>query len=388
MRKKLRVCAYCRVSTDADEQMTSFDSQVRAYTDLIKSNSEYVFAGVYADRGVTGTSVNKRPEFMRMIRDCEEGKIDLILTKSISRFARNTLECLTYVRSLNSRGVHIVFENNGIDTRSSYSEMLLTVLSAFAQEESRSISENTIWGIRKRYETGKSRWSRLYGYVKTEDGEYVIVPEQAEIVRFIFDSCEHGMSVAQITQELNALHIPSPTSSGDWHDSTVGFMLRNERYAGDIVLQKYFTENHITHKHVRNDGSVPSYHLRGHHAAIIGRKQFERVQKILDMRRMRTPSGACSMSYPFGSKIVCPVCRRPLKVSSGSLVCGPDGFSVKVKNVKKELLKLYPQFERVDYWWIDDLINQISFKSKDDLTLVIEGGFYEGNGNTKEEGYT
>ncbi len=168
---KLRVCGYARVSTETDEQKTSFDSQDKYYTQLIQANPDWEFAGVYADYGITGTSADKRPEFLRMVKDCEDGKINLILTKSISRFARNTLQCLTYVRHLNNLGVHIIFESNNIDTRSAFSEMLLTVLAAFAQEESRSISENTIWGIRKRFEEGVTRWCRLYGYEKTEKGE-------------------------------------------------------------------------------------------------------------------------------------------------------------------------------------------------------------------------
>ena len=184
---KLRVAAYCRVSTDSDEQKGSFDSQVETYTRMIEANSQWQFAGIYADEGVTGTSAEKRPQFMKMIRDCDDGKVDLIITKSISRFARNIVECLTYVRHLNGIGVNIVFESSRIDTRQKYSEMLLTVLAAFAQEESRSISENTIWGIRKRFEEGVAKWTHLYGYEKKGDVEYIIVPEQAKIVRKIFN---------------------------------------------------------------------------------------------------------------------------------------------------------------------------------------------------------
>ena len=190
----LRVAAYCRVSTDTEEQSTSFNGQVNAYTSLINSNPEWTLAEIYADDGISGTSAQKRPKFMQMIQDCEAGKIDLILTKSISRFARNTLECLSYVRHLNSLGTHIIFENNGIDTRANYSEMLLTILAAFAQEESRSISENTKWGIRKRFEVGEARWSRIYGY----DKGYVVNPQEAAVVQKIFNLYEHGMSTNEI----------------------------------------------------------------------------------------------------------------------------------------------------------------------------------------------
>ena len=161
---KLRVAAYCRVSTDMEEQLTSFATQIKTYTERITSNPEWELAGIYADEGISGTSAEKRPKFKQMIEDCEHGKIDLILTKSISRFARNTLECLTYARRIQDAGAHICFENDGIDTRSGTSKMLFTLLAGFAEEESRSISENVKWGIRKRFESGKAKWSKLYGY--------------------------------------------------------------------------------------------------------------------------------------------------------------------------------------------------------------------------------
>ncbi len=167
---KLKVAAYCRVSTDRDEQKNSFEGQVKTYSTKIRANPDWEYVGIYADEGITGTSAEKRPEFMRMVRDAEEGKINLIITKSISRFARNTLECITFVRHLNNLGVHLIFENNSIDTRTKFSEMVLTILAAFAQEESRSISENTIWGIRKRFEEGEVRWNPLYGYEKNAFG--------------------------------------------------------------------------------------------------------------------------------------------------------------------------------------------------------------------------
>ena len=202
--RMLRVAVYCRVSTDHEEQQLSFTGQQRAYTDLIRAKSSWTLAGVYADEGTTGTSTEKRTEFLRMIADCEAGKIDLIITKSISRFARNTLECLTYVRHLQSIGVNLIFESNNIDTRTAFSEMLLTVLAAFAQEESRSISENTKWGIRKRYENGIARWCSLYGYAKG----YMIVPEQAQIVREVFTRYEQGSTIGEIVQILQQLQQP------------------------------------------------------------------------------------------------------------------------------------------------------------------------------------
>ena len=406
MKAKLRVAAYCRVSTEMEDQKTSFEQQVKTYTQQIRANQEWEFAGVFADFGVTGTSAEKRTEFQRMVKACEEGKIDLILTKSISRFARNTLECLTYVRHLNNLGVHIIFESNNIDTRAAFSEMLLTVMAAFAQEESRSISENTVWGIRKRFEEGIARWCRIYGYEKTAAGEYQIVPAQAAVVQKVFALYEHGMTIKDIRGHLEELSIPSPNGTAKWSQSAVQTMLMNEKYIGDILLQKFCTENHITHKAVRNDQTeVPSYYIENHHTPIITRKQFDRVQKIRSMRRMHTRTadeymGNCDQ-YPLGDKAVCPYCGSVLYQRSIPVQAGPSftawccergtdachNFIIRSKMVEDALLgayndlemkdvialkgaaarqmqemkKAYPTFDRVDYWWVDDLIDHIAF---------------------------
>ena len=328
----LRVAAYCRVSTDTEEQSTSFNGQVNAYTSLINSNPEWILAEIYADDGITGTSAQKRPKFMQMIQDCEAGKIDLILTKSISRFARNTLECLSYVRHLNSLGTHIIFENNGIDTRANYSEMLLTILAAFAQEESRSISENTKWGIRKRFEVGEARWSRIYGY----DKGYVVNPQEAAVVQKIFNLYEHGMSTNEIGAWLTAHHIKSPGGTDKWSQQTICHMLMNEKYTGDLKLQKYYTEDHISHNTVKNDDVIPSFRVDKHHTPIVSRKQFNRVDAIMKMRtrqhhkidKLNSNSngganggnGSSGSSenlgwndqYPLGDKVICPYCKNKL----------------------------------------------------------------------------
>jgi len=407
---KLRVAAYCRVSTDTEDQKTSFDGQVKHYTGLIEGNPEWELAGIFADEGITGTSAAKRPEFQRMVKECEEGKIDLILTKSISRFARNTLECLTFVRHLNNLGVHIVFESNNIDTRTAFSEMLLTVLAAFAQEESRSISENTSWGIRKRFEDGVTRWSRLYGYEKTANGEYQIVPEQAAVVQKIYDLYEHGESIQNIRKYLTAHGIKSPTGEPKWTNSAIHTLLINERYTGDIILQKILTESHLTHKSIRNDSTeVPSFYIENHHLPIIPRKQYDRCMKIMGMRRVNGhkkehDTGTCNQ-YPLGDKLRCPYCgsvlyRRAVTVQvrhGKGWVCeqGEDachGFIIRSNLVEPALLeayksldevkiaekvkskrfgeaakltleirKEYPVMKRVDFWWVDDLIDHIEF---------------------------
>lgn len=407
--EKLRVAAYCRVSTDTDDQQTSFEGQVKHYTELIEAKPDWELAGIYADDGITGTSAEKRPEFMRLIADCEAHKIDLVICKSLSRWGRNTLETLTYVRRLKDLGVNLIFEINNIDTRATYSEMLLTVLAAFAQEESRSISENTSWGIRRRFEEGVTRWSRLYGYEKTEEGEYQIVPEQAAVVRKIFDLYEHGESLQDICIYLKSYGIKSPMGESKWTNSSVHTLLGNERYAGDIILQKYVTENHLSHKSQKNRGSssVPSFFVEGHHTPIITRKQYDRCQTIMKMRRMTGKGKDIRLAnqYPLGDKLHCPYCgsvlfQRSIPVQSnhksgwcceiGEEAC--HGFIMRSYLVEEALLEAYskldadkvagklksprfgeaaklaleikrenPYFERVDFWWVDDLIDHIEF---------------------------
>ena len=416
--KMLRVAAYCRVSTDTDDQQTSFEGQVKHYTELIEANPEWELAGIYADDGISGTSAEKRPEFMRMLGDCEAGMIDLVITKSISRWGRNTLDTLNTVRHLNSIGVHIIFEINQIDTRATYSEMLLTVLAAFAQEESRSISENTSWGIRKRFEEGVTRWCRLYGYEKTEDGEYQIVPEEAAVVKKIFDLYEHGESLHSIRAYLEAHGIKSPNGENKWTNSSVHTLLINERYTGDILLQKFYTEDHLSHHMVKNDRTeIPSYFVKNHHTPIIPRKQYDRVQAIMGMRRANgrkkeSNSGTCDQ-YPLGAKLRCPYCgsilyQRSIPVQakhSGGWCCekgekachgfiirsylvepalleaykvlSPDKIAQKVKSPRfgeaarlaLKIKKENPELYHVDYWWVDDLIDHIEFgaHSKKDM---------------------
>ena len=415
---KLRVCGYARVSTETDEQKTSFDEQVNHYSKLIKGNPEWEYAGVYADFGITGTSADKRPEFQRMVQDCEEGRINLILTKSISRFARNTLECLTYVRKLNDMGVHIIFESNNIDTRTAFSEMLLTVLAAFAQEESRSISENTIWGIRKRFEEGTTRWCKLYGYEKNENGEYQIVPEEAAVVQKIFQLYEHGLTSNEICDYLGERAIASPQGKLKWSSSSVNHLLANERYAGDILLQKFCVENHITHKPVRNDNTeIPSFYIENHHTPIVARKQFDRCRKIAELRMShgeKQKTRTCNQ-YPAADKLRCPYCGSVLYQRSipslphhaagwccekgedackgfimrSALMEGAlleayrrlDSVKVAAKSTSPrfgkaaaltlEIKKEYPVMKSVEYWWVDDLIDHIEFgaHSKTELEL-------------------
>jgi DNA invertase Pin-like site-specific DNA recombinase len=384
---RLRVAAYCRVSTDMEEQQTSFEGQVNAYTEMIRTKPGWTLAGIYADPGISGTSVKKRPEFQRMLSDCENGKIDLIITKSISRFARNTLECLTYVRHLQSIGVDLIFESNHIDTRTTYSEMLLTVLAAFAQEESRSISENTKWGIRKRFENGTIRWCKIYGYTKEGDTSYLIVPKEAAVIQKIFTLYEEGSTLLEISKYLESQNIPSPSGCPAWSASAIMRLLKNEKYMGDILLQKFITKDHIGRKSIRNDCTeVPAYYIENHHAPIVSRKTFERVQKILELRSQGSCTGrkeSKCIQYPFGTMLKCPHCgstlyQRTLKLQvsgSGKGWCCEVGenacknFIIRSEIVEKAVLQAYgqireegsPIYNRVDYYWVDEWIDHIEF---------------------------
>ncbi len=305
-----RVAAYCRVSTVMDIQQSSLETQMQVFGRKISEHPGWKLAGVYADEGITGTSVKNRKEFLRMMEDCKKGKIDYIITKSISRFARNTVECLSYVRELQSMGVQVLFEKENVDTGTAFSEMLLTVLAAFAQEESRSISENLKWGLRKRFEAGEARWAPLYGYRHLESGEIVEEPAEAQIVRKVFDLYEKGKTMSQVARQMNEMNVLSPGGTR-WTVASVSQMLMNERYAGDIVMQKWVTVDHISHKRIKNNATrVPSYYVKDHHVPLVERRTFERVKKI---RGFRDCNHHHIPQYPYGDiKMPCPLCGQPL----------------------------------------------------------------------------
>ena len=239
-KRKLRVAAYCRVSTEQEEQQSSYAAQIAYYTDKISKNKDWELAGIFADEGITGTSAKKRTEFLKLMALCEKGKIDMVLTKSVSRFSRNTLDAIGYIRKLKAKGIPIIFEKEGINTMEMASEMALCFLSGFAQAESESISRNVTWGKRQSFKSGKVpfQYSRLLGYEKGEDGQPKIVPEEAEIVKRIFRSYYSGASVRTIKESLEADNILSPTGNTEWSIGALQYMLRNERYIGDALLQK------------------------------------------------------------------------------------------------------------------------------------------------------
>lgn len=313
-----RVAAYCRVSTDSEEQTTSYHAQKEFYTEKIMKNPDWEFAGLYADEGISGTSAKHRKQFLKMIRDCMKGKVDLILTKSVSRFARNTAECLDYIRELKTHGVGIYFEKENLNTLSCGTEMLITIHAAFAQAESESISGNVIFGKRKTFKDGKVPFNYKYtlGYKKGDDGIPEIIPEEAEIVRIMFNSYLAGLTPKEIKEKLNDQGVPTKTGNGKWSVSMVQRILKNEKYCGDAILQKTYTVDCISKKVVKNNGEVPMYYVKDNHPAIISREMFNKAQTELARRTSkRTPSsktitkqGKYSSKYALTDILHCAVC--------------------------------------------------------------------------------
>ena len=286
-KQKRKVAAYARVSTDSEEQETSFDAQVDYYTHYIKNRVDWEFVKVYTDEGITATNTKKRDGFNEMVEDALAGKIDLIVTKSISRFARNTVDSLVTVRKLKEHGVEIYFEKENICTMDAKGEVLITIMSSLAQEESRSISENVTWGFRKRFADGQCsvNYSWFLGYDKGPNGEFVINPEQAETVRLIYSLYLKGLTPCAICKELMKRGIKSPGGKDRWWYSTVESILTNEKYKGDALLQKYYTKDYLTHKQLKNTGEIPQYYVEGHHEAIIDAKTFQKVQIEMEKRK-------------------------------------------------------------------------------------------------------
>lgn len=304
---KRKVAGYARVSTDQDEQQNSYEAQVSFYTSYIQSKPEWEFVEVYTDEGISGTSTKHREGFKRMIADALAGKIDLILTKSVSRFARNTVDSLTTIRQLREKGVEVFFEKENIYTLDSKGELLLTIMSSIAQEESRSISKNVAWGKRKAMADGKVyfAYSSFLGYGKDKDGKIYIIEEQAKVVRRIYDEFLAGASPNVIAKRLTADGVPTPMDKTKWQDTTVRSILQNVKYRGDSVLQDTFIEDFLTKKVKKNNGELPKYYVRENHPPIIPPPKFEMVQE--EFRRRRAGGSFTSIS-PFSGRIVCGDC--------------------------------------------------------------------------------
>lgn len=310
---KLKVAAYCRVSTSSDEQLESLSVQKEHYESYIKDHENWDFVGIYFDEGISGTSTEKRVDLVRMLEDCREGKIEFILTKSISRFSRNLVDCLSMVRDLQGMGVGIYFEKENVNTKAMSDEFLLTMLSGIAETESTSISSNTKWAIRKRMEEGSFRQSSVpYGYAM-KDGRMIIDKNRAVVIREIFAGFLGGNGVYKIANELNAKQIPAP-KGGKWHASSVNQILSNERYMGDCLLQKTYTDSNYK-KHL-NHGEEDQFYVKDHHEAIISREDFELVQKLrkqhCEDRRIEDGSGKYQKRHIFSGKLLCGNCGRYL----------------------------------------------------------------------------
>lgn len=329
--KQKRVAAYCRVSTDSEEQLTSYENQLEYYTQKIMKNPQWCMVGIFADEGITGTQTKNRTEFNKMIKLCQKGKVDLILTKSISRFARNTVDCLNFVRALKAMDIAVIFEKENINTLSMESETLISLLATLAQAESESISGNVKWGVRKGFKQGKAliHYNNLLGYEKGEDGNPTIIPDEAEVVRFIFNSYLSGNSVASIKRDLEERGIKTPRGKTSWSIAPIQHILRNEKYVGDILMQKTYTTDCISKKVKKNNGELPKYLVKNNHEAIIDRVTFNRVQKEITRRtskrkisdKTKTQVAKYSSKYALSELLICGNCGSHYKRVTWSRNC-------------------------------------------------------------------
>lgn len=376
---KIRVAAYCRVSTEQDEQLNSFENQVNYYTDYITKREDYELAGIYADEGITGTQTKKREEFMKMIRDCEAGKIDFIITKSISRFARNTQDCLIYTRKLKNLGIGIKFEKENINTMDGTGELLFTILSSLAQDESRSISENCRWGIRTQYKAGiyHINTDNFLGFNKDENGKLVINEEEAKIIKWMYEKFLDGNDPSTLAQMLNAQGIPT-CKKKTWVGSTIKNMLRNEKYMGDARLQKTFISDYLTNTKVKNDGHLPQYYITDDHEAIVSREIWEAANMELDrrenfkqqhgLRKIKT----ITESDLFASKVICGKCGRAYKRRTYTRTwgykrvwtCSQHFVSKGVSNCDNEKVNEEVLHDALRYAWNEMINNRESMLKK------------------------
>ncbi len=343
--KQLRVAAYCRVSTDEEEQLSSYEAQCEYYTDKIMSNKEWTMAGIFADEGITDTSTKKRTEFLRMIRQCKQKKIDLILTKSIQRFARNTLDCINYTRILRQLGIGVLFEKENINSLPPDSEFMITMYGAMAQSESESISSNIRRGRQMHAKVGTLKipchW--LYGYKKDADGKFCIVPEQAEVVREIYERYKDGASLRNLKDWLEGNQIKTVLGTADWSISVIKGILTNEKYCGDVLLQKTFCTDVISKKIVKNVGQMAQYYMPDHHEAIVSREQYNAVKAEMARRSaLRSPSKEAVTGRS---------CYTSKYALSDRLFCGECGtlYRRKTRNVKGNIYHEWRCISRLEY---------------------------------------
>lgn len=321
---KMRVAAYCRVSTDSEEQLNSYEAQKNYYTQKIQDSPDWEMAGIYADEGITGTSLKKRTEFKKMITACKRGHIDLIITKSLSRFARNTVDCLETVRLLKANGIGVYFEKENINTLTESSEFLITLFSGFAQAESESLSKNVAWGKAKSAEAGKVtfQYKKMLGYRKGADGQPEIVPEEAEVIKRIYHRYLDGCTLGQIKRELDEDNVPTAQGVDSWSPAIIHNILTNEKYIGDALLQKTYVTDCISKKVKKNQGERAMYYVENNHPAIISREVFDQVRNEMTRRSSKrkvlqksgkTELGKYSGKYALTELLVCGECGSPYK---------------------------------------------------------------------------
>lgn len=313
-KKKLRVAAYCRVSTDNDEQTSSYRAQIQHYENYIKNNSEWSFAGIFADEGISGTRTKDRSGFNAMIDSCMNGQIDMVITKSISRFARNTIDCLKYIRKLKEKNIPIFFEKEAINTLDAKGEILITIMASLAQQESQSLSQNIKMGFQYRFQQGKIsvNTSRFLGFTKDENGNLAIDEEEAKIIRRIFNEYISGYSINDIKKGLERDGIKTGSGSLKWHQGTIRNILSNEKYMGDSLLQKTYTTDFLTKTRVRNDGIVPQYYVENSHPAIVKREVFlmahDEAERRSKLRSHSKNDRYYSSTYGLSCRMFCEKC--------------------------------------------------------------------------------
>ena len=318
-----KVAAYARVSVERGRTLNSYSAQVSYYNELIQKNPEWEFAGVYSDLGISGTRIEKRNDFKRLLQDCEKGKIDIILTKSISRFARNTLDLLKVVRHLKELGIEVRFEKEGINSLTGDGELMLSILASFAQEEVVSTSNNVKWGIRKKFEKGIPHCGFIYGY-RWKNRKFEVVPEEAEVVRYIYDNFLQNKSHKKIAKELNELGYKA-YKGGKFNPSSVREILSNITYTGDLLLQKYYIADPINKKEKKNNGELNQYYVENNHEAIISMEQYEKVQKEFERRNKLGQRANQSLHITcFTSKVKCPLCGKNYRRSGKKNRMGKD----------------------------------------------------------------
>ena len=343
--KQLRVAAYCRVSTKEEEQASSYEAQCEYYTDKIMSNKEWTMAGIFADEGITGTSTKKRTEFLRMIRQCKQKKIDLILTKSIQRFARNTLDCINYTRILRQLGIGVLFEKENINSLPADSEFMITMYGAMAQSESESISGNIRRGRQMHAKVGtlKVPCYRLYGYEKDTDGKFRVIPGQAEIVRELYKRYESGASLRNLKDWLEEKQIKTVLGTDDWSISVIKGILTNEKYCGDVLLQKTFCTDVISKKIVKNVGQMTQYYMPDHHEAIVSREQYNAVKAEMARRS--------ALRSPYKEAVTGRSCYTSKYALSDRLFCGECGtlYRRKTRNIKGNIYHEWRCISRLEY---------------------------------------